>query len=160
MTYDQLKELTFPELISLLEKEIQRGKEMIPGCGDDWAPEAMGRIPPILLEIGDFEIRARFHHELPNRFDSLWAKFQGDVTEFSIEVNKLATVELNKYHELIYAVASKFPGESRHQTAMRYIREAEAVASYPPGASSDCACKDISVPGLAGKLYPIPDPRP
>ena len=29
------------------------------------------------------------------------------------------------YKELIYAVASKFPGESRHQTALRYIRNAE-----------------------------------
>ena len=29
------------------------------------------------------------------------------------------------YKELIYAVANKFPGESRHQTALRYIRNAE-----------------------------------
>ncbi|HUT60669.1 MAG TPA: hypothetical protein VNA25_22720 [Phycisphaerae bacterium] len=30
-----------------------------------------------------------------------------------------------KYHELLYAVASKFPDESRHETALRYIRNAE-----------------------------------
>ena len=29
------------------------------------------------------------------------------------------------YKELIYAVANKSPGESRHQTALRYIRNAE-----------------------------------
>ena len=29
------------------------------------------------------------------------------------------------YGELLYAVANKFPGESRHQTALRYIRNAE-----------------------------------
>jgi hypothetical protein len=29
------------------------------------------------------------------------------------------------YAELIYAVASKFPGETRHETALRYIRNAE-----------------------------------
>ena len=29
------------------------------------------------------------------------------------------------YHELIYAVASKYPNESRHQTALRYITRAE-----------------------------------
>ena len=29
------------------------------------------------------------------------------------------------YHELLYAVAQKFPGESRHETALRYIRERE-----------------------------------
>jgi RNA polymerase subunit RPABC4/transcription elongation factor Spt4 len=30
-----------------------------------------------------------------------------------------------KYYELVYAVASKYPGESRHQTALRYIMERE-----------------------------------
>lgn len=29
------------------------------------------------------------------------------------------------YEELIYAVGSKWPGESRHETALRYIKEAE-----------------------------------
>ena len=29
------------------------------------------------------------------------------------------------YLELIYAVATKYPGESRHETALRYIRERE-----------------------------------
>ena len=32
-----------------------------------------------------------------------------------------------KYAELIYAVASKYPGESRHETALRYIRQAESA---------------------------------
>ena len=31
-----------------------------------------------------------------------------------------------KYAELLYAVESKWPGESRHETALRYIREREA----------------------------------
>jgi len=29
------------------------------------------------------------------------------------------------YHELIFAVERKFPDETRHETALRYIREAE-----------------------------------
>ncbi len=33
-----------------------------------------------------------------------------------------------RYEELLYAVAQKFPGESRHETALRYIRNAEASA--------------------------------
>ncbi len=33
------------------------------------------------------------------------------------------------YMELIYAVARKFDGETRHETALRYIREAEARAT-------------------------------
>ena len=31
------------------------------------------------------------------------------------------------YMELIYAVSTKFPGETRHQTALRYIQRAETV---------------------------------
>lgn len=39
----------------------------------------------------------------------------------------------NKYNELLMAVASKFPNETRHETALRYIRNAEApaIASMP-----------------------------
>lgn len=35
----------------------------------------------------------------------------------------------DRYNELLFAVARKFPGESRHETALRYIREAEAPQS-------------------------------
>lgn len=31
-----------------------------------------------------------------------------------------------KYMELLYAVASKFPNETRHQTALRYIKNSES----------------------------------
>jgi len=31
------------------------------------------------------------------------------------------------YHELLYAVERKFPNETRHQTALRYIQNAEKV---------------------------------
>lgn len=30
-----------------------------------------------------------------------------------------------KYHELLFEVSHKFPNESRHETALRYIRQAE-----------------------------------
>ena len=35
------------------------------------------------------------------------------------------------YHELIMAVGNKYDGESRHETALRYIRQAEAVGGTP-----------------------------
>jgi hypothetical protein len=31
----------------------------------------------------------------------------------------------SNYYELLYAVSKKYPGESRHQTALRYIREGD-----------------------------------
>lgn len=33
------------------------------------------------------------------------------------------------YYELIMAVARKYPGETRHQTALRYIQRAETTTS-------------------------------
>lgn len=54
-------------------------------------------------------------------------------------VNRVPCEVSLKYNELLYAVARKFPGESRHETALRYIREAEqralsgAVSVATPG---------------------------
>lgn len=38
-----------------------------------------------------------------------------------------------RYYELLYAVACKYPGESRHATALRYIQEREASISELAG---------------------------
>ncbi len=43
---------------------------------------------------------------------------------------------LAKYNELLFAVAQKYPNETRHETALRYIKEredkinTEAIATY------------------------------
>lgn len=37
-----------------------------------------------------------------------------------------------KYMELIMAVGNKYPGETRHQTALRYIRQAEQSPAHDP----------------------------
>lgn len=39
------------------------------------------------------------------------------------------------HNELIMAVVRKWPDETRHQTALRYIREVEERSSYGPAAS-------------------------
>jgi hypothetical protein len=38
------------------------------------------------------------------------------------------------YHDLIMGVGNKWPGETRHQTARRYILEAETLNSGPDAA--------------------------
>jgi hypothetical protein len=45
--------------------------------------------------------------------------------------------EREAYHELLYAVAQKFPGESRHETALRYIRQAEQRSDSIPSAAQE-----------------------
>ncbi|CAB4129989.1 hypothetical protein UFOVP116_214 [uncultured Caudovirales phage] len=39
------------------------------------------------------------------------------------------------YNELLFAVASKYPDETRHQTALRYIRRAEMRSASPEKAT-------------------------
>jgi hypothetical protein len=39
------------------------------------------------------------------------------------------------YHELLYQVGNKYPGESRHETALRYIRQAEQPRGGPVSAT-------------------------
>ena len=48
-------------------------------------------------------------------------EFRALIAEISAERDIIT----RKYDELIMAVESKYPGESRHMTALRYIREAE-----------------------------------
>lgn len=38
-----------------------------------------------------------------------------------------------KYFELLYSVETKYPSESRHQTALRYIRRGEARVNVKAG---------------------------
>jgi len=42
-----------------------------------------------------------------------------------------------KYDELIFAVSTVFPGESRHETALRYIRVAEDRLAHPSTAQEN-----------------------
>lgn len=46
--------------------------------------------------------------------------------EAAAELRRLHEIE-KQYHELLYAVGNKYEGESRHQTALRYIQQAEIV---------------------------------
>ena len=47
-------------------------------------------------------------------------------------MERAGATDLDRYMELLMAVARVFPGETRHQTALRYIREAEARAVSSP----------------------------
>ena len=49
-----------------------------------------------------------------------------------LEISQITTAKTQKelilqmkYDELIFAVGSKFPGETRHETALKYIKAAE-----------------------------------
>jgi hypothetical protein len=43
----------------------------------------------------------------------------------------------DKYYELILAVGNKYDGETRHQTALKYIRKAESNIGEPSQVKQD-----------------------
>lgn len=59
----------------------------------------------------------------------------GDIERPAINTaipNVDATSVSARYYELIYAVVQKYEGESRHETALRYIRERESHNNTSP----------------------------
>jgi hypothetical protein len=52
------------------------------------------------------------------------------IEEIVKEYNRLKEKE-RKYNELIYNVVNNFPNETRHETALRYIKNAETPSSNP-----------------------------
>jgi hypothetical protein len=57
---------------------------------------------------------------------------QDRITELEAQ-RKPLTDEL--YNELLFAVGSKYPDETRHQTALRYIKRAEMRSASPAKAA-------------------------
>ena len=53
--------------------------------------------------------------------------YEQTITHLTKRVEELE----QKYHELLYGVASKFPDESRHETALRYILNTERGIENP-----------------------------
>jgi hypothetical protein len=59
----------------------------------------------------------------------------------TIQIQDLST-EVQKYHELLYQVQQKYPGESRHDTAKRYIRERATPCAGCRGDSETHTCHE------------------
>ena len=63
--------------------------------------------------------------------DLIELKRQGELLEMDrVRRRKQDAKVRDNYRELVMSVGKKVPGENRHDTALRYIREAEAK---PPG---------------------------
>jgi len=70
-----------------------------------------------------------------------FSKLNRSIMDAIIARLRAADVISKNYDELLFEVARKFPGETRHETARRYIREAEsrtngaakAIADYEKG---------------------------
>ena len=61
-----------------------------------------------------------------DRYGDGWRVYGGKVYCPHCSSNKSCIVD--KYNELLLAVEEKHPNETRHETALRYIKEAEATS--------------------------------
>jgi hypothetical protein len=89
------------------------------------------------------EFRREFFNKSVNSEGETWY-FPKPIPEVEWEsfIQELLDSQRAKYQELIMAVESKHEGETRHETALRYIKQAEC--------GSNEAVKDI--PGFEGTL--------
>jgi hypothetical protein len=77
----------------------------------------------------------RFETAINGQHDGMWVcsadrRHFGMLLQSSHADGKAQEPDYNAlYHELLLEVAKKYPGESRHETARRYIRERETAPS-------------------------------
>lgn len=70
-------------------------------------------------------------HEGPNRFSTNgWGR---EVLKLSKQLARQVEALEAKYNELIHAVETKHPDETRHETALRYITQAESPSRISEG---------------------------
>jgi len=64
-----------------------------------------------------------------DEWQAIWFKaLEHERRKTAPAVSPVDIESLRLYHELLLAVGEKYPGETRHETALRYIRQAEAPA--------------------------------
>lgn len=70
---------------------------------------------------------------LADALEAFWGADIGHDRErqAAAELRRLHAVE-SRYNELLFAVGSKRVGETRHDTALRYIKQAEDNITYGP----------------------------
>jgi len=97
-------------------------------------------LKPYVIEIGEGGIDSAKNIDVDIHNLKYIAEHYNEVNAREIKrvaVSAAARIEAlidikKRYLELIYAVANKYPGETRYETALRYIRQAER------GGSEDC----------------------
>lgn len=74
------------------------------------------------------------HRRIVEGLEESERKALSSLLDISLKCDKLQSEEAERearYMELIYAVGMKNEGETRHQTALRYIKQAESHTNGP-----------------------------
>jgi vacuolar-type H+-ATPase subunit I/STV1 len=129
---------TQDELIRLcaaIEKLNKMDKRFLVDYGYDNAVEIANSLETDMSSDGNSKIVVNLTSKFAKKIDNI-NKLHTQQLEVILEGSKkinLKCAELVKnYNELIYAVGRKYPNETRHQTALRYIlnSEKEDITNY------------------------------
>lgn len=128
------------ELLALLDKATP--------CGEPMALMSI-KISQLIARVVELEDLLSSAYNIANRNgkDTHWLRFSGklhahgispvtaktfkilpsddEYTTPQVPVSSKAFRDAKLYQELIYNVSKKYPNETRHETALRYIRQAE-----------------------------------
>jgi hypothetical protein len=94
--------------------------------GEREAFEYWGNVTMLLcITAIDWDAKRNCYREA--RLHDMWKAWQARATRQAVPSDKVLAEPsvAEKYNELLFAVGFKHQGESRHQTALRYIRQAE-----------------------------------
>jgi hypothetical protein len=83
-------------------------------------------------------------NQIPDHHPEFITLIKGGELHQQLEHSRWELELLRKlYNELLYAVARKFPSEDRHQTALRYIQEAER---HQPSSAAEIIADSVNQP--------------
>ena len=118
------------ELREALTIGLRHANNEVKACelrySDQYKARCIEDVRKIEAALAGLPVRDGFYEEIWRDFISLQS---GDV--------KLLCRDVERYQELIYAVGKKYPNETRHETALRYIRQAEQVSNAPASAQPE-----------------------
>lgn len=109
----------------------------------------------IIISGEEYAKAQELHKKLMDENDQLRAenlnltKERDELKKSANNIAKMLEEYKAKYNELLYAVANKYEGESRHETALRYIKEAENSSEV---VMHDCNSQVIKMNGKIESL--------
>jgi hypothetical protein len=101
---------------------------------DSWICELMDNeeICGILREMKEWDALCAFQDGIREQKTKLRAALEDQPDARKAGEEMVAELQ-RKYNELIFAVGNKHPGETRHETALRYIQQAEEPSGEGQG---------------------------
>lgn len=122
----QSMQLNMPAIGIGVNKASKEARVLLAGRGIDRMDKTSmaEQVTPLALEYTP-TLAVQALRENPEKLQEVLDSTKGEVTLSDVEAEHKAV--LGAYNELLYQVENKYPDETRHQTALRTLREASQL---------------------------------